>query len=216
MPSNGDEMGRIFAAFTKQFRRKERKLAALQRKLSRKQRPNHKDGVTGSKAYQKLQARIAALQAGIANFRKDALEKLSKAWADKYFLVGVEDIDLAAMSRCMKLAKNLLDNGFGMFRRVLEHKLIERGKLYVVVDRWFASSQICHACKEKNPQMKDLGNEFLVCENCGTKIHRDVNAALNIRDEAIREIAPHKEKANAIAKFREGRNKKKTATDSVA
>ncbi len=212
VPSNGDEMDKILETFTKAYRRKERKIAALQRKLAKKQQPNHKEGIAGSKAYQKLQARIAVLQAEVADFRRDALAKLSTAWANYYFLIGVEDINLTAMSQCLKLAKNLLDNGFGMFRRMLEYKLRERGKLFMKIYRFFASSQICHACGRKNPQMKDTKNETLVCPRCGAVIHRDVNAALNIRDEAIRTYEPLKENPSGMAAFRAGRHKKKETT----
>lgn len=176
----------ISVAFCKNFRRMEARIAFLQHRQKNKQRPDHKNDVPASVAYQKSQQRIAKLQRKVANRRKDALEKLSRAIADSFLLVAVEDIDLRAMSQTLKLAKNLLDNGFGMFRKMLQYKLAEQGKFYVVIDKYFPSSQLCHDCGCQNSETKDLTVREWDCPNCGTHhLSRDLNAALNIRDEGI-------------------------------
>ncbi len=97
---------------------------------------------------------------------------------------------------------------------MLKYKLKERGKLFIKIYRFFASSQICHACWHRNSQMKNITNETLVCSSCMAVIQRDVNASLNIRDEAIRTYEPPKEKPSGMAIFRAGRHKKKEATAS--
>ena len=176
----------IAAAFGKRYRQMEARLAHLNRIKRKKRGPDHKNGVDASISYFKLQRRIAKLSARIARRRKDALDKLSRVLTDAFLLVAVEDIDLRAMAQGLKLAKNLLDNGFGEFRGMLEYKLAEQGKLYVVVDKWFASSQKCHACGGINPETTDLRVRHVVCKHCGAEYGRDENAALNIRDEGIR------------------------------
>ena len=178
----------ISLAFGKNFRRKEARIAALQRKLRKKQRPDYKQGIEASNSYQKLQRKISKLHRQVANRRKDALDKLSKAIADTFLLVAVEDIDLRAMSQTLKLAKNLLDNGFGMFREMLKYKLAEQGKLYVVIDKWFASTQTCNVCGYINKATKDPNVKEWDCPVCGTHHGRDLNAAKNIRDEGIRTL----------------------------
>ncbi len=207
VPSSGEkELSQIIESFTKVYRHKESKIAALQRRLSRKQKPDHKNGKPSSKAYQKLRTRITKLQAKVASSRRDKLDKLSTIFANKYFLIGVEDINLTAMSQSLRLAKNLLDNGFGMFRSMLNYKLHERGKLFSKVAWDFASSQVCHNCGGKNPQMKNLATRVLICTHCGHVEQRDVNAAMNIRDESVRTYQPEQAKIPGMAKFRKGRH----------
>ena len=50
----------------------------------------------------------------------------------------------------------------------------------VIVDRFFASTKICHNCGNKK-KMK-LSDRLYICPICGYIEDRDLNAALNIRD----------------------------------
>ena len=81
--------------------------------------------------------------------------------------------------------KATLDNGYGMFLDMLEYKLANRGKYLVKVDKWYPSSQICHCCGKRHPEMKDLKIRTMRCE-CGYVMDRDRNAAMNIKKEGLR------------------------------
>ena len=76
------------------------------------------------------------LQRHIANQRLDWLHQESRKIATEYDAVIVEDIDLRNMAQCLKLGKNVHDNGFGMFRIFLKYKLEEQGKQFVKIDKW--------------------------------------------------------------------------------
>jgi putative transposase len=80
--------------------------------------------------------------------------------------------------------KATLDNGYGKFLELLEYKLSDRGKRLIRVDKWFPSSQICSHCGNKHP-MK-LSDRIYLCECCGLSMDRDVNAAINIKNEGLR------------------------------
>ena len=73
------------------------------------------------------------------------------------------------------------DNGWGMFLRMLEYKLIFLGKQFLKIDKWFPSSKTCSKCGNIKEELK-LSERSYKCECCRIEIDRDYNAALNIRD----------------------------------
>ena len=78
------------------------------------------------------------------------------------------------------------DNGWGMFTTFLRYKLEKQGKKLVKVGRFFASSQTCSVCGYKNAKTKNIALREWNCPQCGTHHDRDVNAAINIRNEGMR------------------------------
>ena len=89
------------------------------------------------------------------------------------------------MSEALTLGKNLHDNGFGMFRTQLSHKLERKGSVLIKIDRWYPSSKLCHVCGYKNTNLK-LSDREWECPECHTLLDRDENAAINIREEGKR------------------------------
>ena len=161
------------------YRKSEEKLKQLQRGLSRKE--------LKSNNWQKQKQKITTLQKHIANQRMDWIHKESRTIVNNYDAVIVEDIDLRNMSQCLKLGKNLHDNGFGMFRTFLKYKLEEHGKQFIKIDKWFPSSKMCNCCGTIKEDLK-LSDRWYKCD-CGYENDRDYNAALNIRDCGTRLIA---------------------------
>lgn len=165
------------------FRESQEKLAKEQRRLSRKK--GSKKGEKKSNRYLKQQARVAKIHEHIANQRMDWLHKESTRLANEYDAVCVEDIDMQSISQELKLGKATTDNGFGMFRDMLKYKLEERGKRLVKIDKWFPSSKLCSDCGWKFDDLT-LDIREWNCPNCGTRHDRDLNAAVNIRNEGLR------------------------------
>ena len=158
------------------FRKNEKRLAREQRKLSR--------CVRGSHNYELQKKKVARCHEKIRNQRRDHLHKLSRKIADSYDAVVVEDIDMKAMGQRLHFGKSVQDNGYGMFREMLDYKLAWKGKKMVKVDRFFPSSKKCCKCGRIKKELK-LSERVYRCA-CGNEMDRDRNAAINIREEARR------------------------------
>jgi len=167
------------ADYPKFYRKAQSKLAKEQRKLSLMK--------LHSKNYEKQKIKVARLHEHIANQRKDWLHKLSKNLADKYDYVCIEDINLRNISQGLNLGKSTADNGFGVFKEFLKYKLFDRGKQLLTIDKWFPSSKMCSNCgciKDELP----LSERVYKCD-CGFVCDRDQNAAINIRNVGLLNIA---------------------------
>lgn len=171
--SNGNE-----PAYPRYYRKAEKKLKKKQRRLSLMTK--------GSKNREKQRIKVAKLHEKVVNQRKDFLHKQSRQIVNAYDCVCIENLDMKAMSQMLHFGKSVCDNGWGMFTEFLQYKLQEAGKLLVKVDRFFASSQTCSCCGYKNSATKDLSVREWICPECGTHHDRDVNAAINIRNEGMR------------------------------
>jgi putative transposase len=83
------------------------------------------------------------------------------------------------------LAQAISDASFAEFYAVLSFKAAWYGKEVVKVNRWFASSKPCSCCGWKNERLT-LSDRIFICQSCGLKIDRDLNASENILKEALR------------------------------
>lgn len=159
------------------YRKSEKKLVREQRKLSHM--------VEGSQNWKKQKKKVNAFHSKISQQRRDWLHQKSTIIANQFDMVAVEDIDLRAMGQTLKLAKNLQDNGFGLFRTMLQYKLEERGKVFVKVDRFYPSSKLCSYCGYVYTEL-ELKDRKWTCPCCGAELDRDHNAAINIREAGKR------------------------------
>lgn len=158
------------------YRLAQERLARDQRRLSKRKK--------GSRNYEKQKRRVALRHEKIRNQRKDYLHKLSRDLADRYDVIAVEDIDMQAMSRSLHFGKSVADNSFGAFRTMLAYKLEEQGKSFVKVGRFFPSSKMCSRCGNVKKELR-LDERVYRC-SCGLCMDRDLNAAVNIREEGRR------------------------------
>lgn len=159
------------------FAKSEKKLAKLQRKLSKKK--------LDSKNFNKAKLKVSKLQKKIANQRLDFCHQLSRKLCNENQVVIVENLNIKGMVKNKNLAKAIQDAGWSKFLTFLKYKLEWEGKRYIEVDRWFASSKICSHCGEKK-LMLSLNEREWVCSSCNTHHDRDENASINIRQEGMR------------------------------
>ena len=163
------------------FEKSEKKLAKLQRELSRK--------TIGSNRWNKARIKVAKLQKHISNQRKDFLQKLTTLIVKKYDIICIEDLDVKSMKETELTIRNkrVSDVSWSEFRRQLTYKSTWYGRTLSAVDRYYPSSQICHHCGRIDGKKAET-IRFWVCPKCNLKLDRDINAAINILNEGLRTI----------------------------
>lgn len=163
----------------KYYRQYEQRLARRQKQLSRK--------VKGSSNRHKARVKVAKVHAKIVRCREDFLHKLSRKLVDENQVIVVENLAVRNMVKNQKIAKSISDAGWGQFCTMLKYAEWS-GKTYIEVDRFYPSSKTCNNCL--NP-VDSLSLDVLrwQCPKCGESHDRDINAAMNIRDEGLRILA---------------------------
>ena len=169
--------------YPRNFRRYESKLAWEQRKLSRKQKGSNTQ--KSSNSYQEQKIKVAKVHAKIADSRKDFLQKQSTQITNEYDVICIESLNMKAMAQSLNLGKSVNDVGWGMFSHMLEYKTLWKGKYLVKVSKFFPSSKRCSKCGYINKGLT-LYERTWACPECDTAHDRDINAAVNIREEGIR------------------------------
>ena len=114
-------------AYEQLYRKYEKKLAFLQRQVSKKK--------LGSNNRKKAQHRVNLLHEKIANKRKDFTQKLSTQIVRGNTVIVVEHLSLKAMSQCLNLGKSIMDLGYSQFIHQLQYKSLWNGKFFIQADK---------------------------------------------------------------------------------
>lgn len=170
------------------FRRHEKKLAKLQRRLAKK--------TNGSNRREKAKLKVARVHAKIADSSRDFLHKLSTRLINENQVIAVESLAVKNMQKNRRLSKSISDAGWSEFLRQLEYKANWYGRELVGIDRWYPSSKRCSDCGYTMPKMPLSVREW-VCPECGSIHDRDVNAARNILAAGLA-VSAHREAVNPV------------------
>lgn len=180
-------------------KRLEKRIRRLQKRLTRKQW--NKTGKTvfskkwnkdvevkePSKNYVKLNEKIARLKDKQAKRRSYNTNQISSSIArSESGLICIEDLNVRGMMRNHYTARSTSNASMGEIRRQLEYKTKWNGQQLVKVGRFYPSSQTCSVCGYQNKEVKNPKIRKWICPNCGAEHDRDINAAINIRNEGYR------------------------------
>jgi putative transposase len=170
--------GKVFEN-QKHYRRALGRIKGLSKGLSRK--------VEGSQNWWKNSKNLAKAHYRVVCQRQDAQHKMTTHLARTYALVGLEDLNTNGMRANHSLAQAVSDASFFEVKRQLLYKAEQYGSSVQLVDRWFPSSKTCHGCGWIKEDLA-LADRVWRCKQCGSVNERDLNASLNIRDEALRMV----------------------------
>jgi putative transposase len=151
--------------------RLERRKSRAQRVLSRRKR--------GSNRYRKQRQRLSRITSKIARVRSDWRHKSTLSITQRFGTVVLEDLRIPNMVKTNRgLSRSIHEQGWGAFERVLTYKLEERGGTLIKINPAF-TSQECSACGVIDRASRESQASF-TCRHCGSAIHADTNAAINI------------------------------------
>lgn len=153
----------------KRLRKAERRLAAAQRVLARKQR--------GSANRERARKRVAILHRRVADSRLDLTRKIAFRLASENQAVSMEDLKISGLSRG-KLSKSFADAGLGQLLASVEEASQKLGADFVRVNPAYTTMD-CSVCGVRGLK-KPLSRRSWRCDDCGTDLDRDFNAAVNI------------------------------------
>lgn len=135
----------------------------------------------GSKSRKKHIAKIINIHKKIKNFRNDLLHKISNYLTKTYSSIKLKNLNLKEIAQNLHNGTNTYDTSYGNFIKMLNYKITG----YVLkIWKWFPSSKLCSNCGNKKKDLT-LDDRIYICDRCGIKIDRDLNAAINIKNKGI-------------------------------
>jgi putative transposase len=164
------------------LRKAQSKLKYVQRKYSK-----HKGKRTKHK--------LAILHEKVANQRKDFLHKTSSELIKNHDSLAIEDLAVSNMVKNHKLAQSISDAGWSTFVTMLEYKAEWYGKNILKIGRFEPSSKLHANCGHINKDL-NLSDREWVCPKCGEVVSRDLNAAINIKSFALKNILSGTDRKN--------------------
>jgi len=200
MDSNGNSMTDIEK--TERVRFLEKKLKRERRRLSRMWEANIKDKqyyTSGKKKgqlksfsykrplrecrnYQKQRKVVQGILLRLDNIRLDTQKQKVAEWVRaKPAYIAIEDLNVKGMLKNRHLARAVSNRNFYRMRLLLTQKCAEYSIQLRIVNRWYPSSKTCNNCGYYKAELK-LSDRVFACPECGVKLDRDYNAAMNLRD----------------------------------
>lgn len=158
-------------------RNNQKKLVKLHRELSRKQK--------GSSNREKSKIKLAKFYEKLNNKKENYLHHITNQLLNENQVIVIEDLNVKGMMKNHYLAKSIQELSLYRFKEMLRYKAEWYGRDIIEIDRFFPSSKLCNCCNYKN-NLLYLENREWVCPSCETKLDRDMNAAINIKNEGLR------------------------------
>lgn len=151
------------------FRRDEKDLAKVQRKLSKAEK--------GTPERKKRRKAVAKVHERIFNRRNNFCHQESRKIVNQYGIICIEDLSVNQMAHNRCLSKSIHDAAWSQFAQYLSYKAENADRILIRVNPAY-TSQTCSRCGHR--EVKKLSNRVHHCSCCGFVCDRDHNASLNI------------------------------------
>lgn len=174
-----------YAKYDKNFKK-------LQRKQSRRILISKSKEVKLSSNFKKTQNKLNKIYERSSNIKRDYYQKITTELSNEFDLIVVEALQTKNMTKRAKLKnvkaksglnKSILDTSFYQFTQMLEYKQQHNGKFFVKVNPQY-TSKTCNVCGHIKDNLT-LKDRVYVCEACGNRVHRDINASMNILERGL-------------------------------
>ena len=139
----------------------------------------------GSKNQEKARLKLAIAHEKLSNKRKDYLHKLTTKLIKVNDIICIENLNVKGMTKNHHLAKAIQDASFGTLVRMLKYKAKWYNRRIIEIGRFYPSSKICYCCGWMNKSLT-LNDREWTCQKCKVHHDRDINAAINIKNEGLR------------------------------
>lgn len=153
------------------------KLRRLQRKFAKTKK--------GGKNREKLRIKIAKLNRKICRQKEHYYHQITNELLRDNQTIVMETLNVKGMREEKKLSRNISDASWGLLTQMLEYKVKWYGRELIKINQWFPSSKTCSNCGNVKETLL-LSERIYKCEVCKTKIDRDLNAAINIKQTGIK------------------------------
>ena len=153
------------------------KIAKLHRELSKKQK--------GSSNKNKSRIKLARFYEKLNNKKENYLHHVSNQLVNENQIIAIESLNVKGMMKNHKLARSIQELSLFKFKEMLRYKSEWYNRDLIEIDQWFPSSKLCHCCGWKNKELTLKDREW-ICQECGVIHDRDINAAINIKNEGLR------------------------------
>ncbi|NEO67586.1 MAG: transposase, partial [Moorea sp. SIO4G2] len=155
------------------YRKAQKRLKKIQKAVSRSKK--------GSNNRKKAVSKLGKAHKKVADTRKDFHFKTAKGLLDDHDIIAHEKLNIKGLAKT-RMAKSVLDAGWGQFLSILSNKAENAGLVTIAVNPR-NTSQNCSNCGTK--VLKRLKDRIHSCPKCGYTEDRDVNAAKNILKLAV-------------------------------
>lgn len=163
------------------FTKIDKQIKKWQRRVSRKK--------LGSKNREKAKLKLQRKTAHKAQMIEDQIQKQTTFLVRNYNDIHIEDLRPSNMMKNHSLARKIADKSFYKLKTILQYKVDQLKNEYGIdvnleIPNPKYTTQKCSSCghvhSKDHGDKVELGERTFICHQCGFRIGRDLNAAINI------------------------------------
>ena len=93
-------------------------------------------------------------------------------------------MNVSGLMKNRHLAKAIQEQSFYSFKEILSYKAKWNNIKIIEVPRFYPSSKTCSCCGSVKSDLK-LSDRVFICPECGSKMDRDLNASINLKNYGL-------------------------------